>query len=155
MWRQNVFAAEHGGELQKMEDLYDRLDRERERWNERLNNPLTWGWGGGPDELNDWARDSKEVGASPGWGDQQPDEFNNWTNDDAYEHPHWGGGQPANSDKTQDGGLNTQNSQQDPPPLPTLVSSYADKLKADGRERSYAFAQASTKALSIKHDGTY
>jgi len=29
VWRQNVFAAENGGELQKMEELYDRLDRER------------------------------------------------------------------------------------------------------------------------------
>jgi len=150
VWRQNVFAAENGGEVQKMEDLYDRLDRERERWNDRFNNPLTWGWGVGPDELNDWARDTKEVAVSPGWGDQQPDGFNNWTNDGAFEHPHWSGDQPANSDKTQDGGPNTQNSQQDPPPLPKLVSSYADKLKADGRERSYAFAQLSAEAKAEK-----
>ena len=148
VWRQNVFAAENGGELQKMEDLYDRLDREREKWNERLNNPLTWGWGGGePDELNNWARETKEVDPSPGWGDYQPDEFNKWTEDAVCEHPGWGN-QPANSDKTPDGVSNARNPGQ-APPLPKLVSSYAERLKADGRERSYAFAQARSSAFPI------
>lgn len=133
VWRQNVFAAENGGEVQKMEDLYNRLDRERERWNEKLNNPLTWGWGAEPDELNDWAREPKEPIASPGWGDYQPDGLNNWTNDAVYEHPHWGDRQPVNSDKTPDGVSNAQNSGETPPPLPQLVSNYAEKLKADGR----------------------
>jgi len=142
VWRQNVFAAENGGELQKMEDLYNRLDRERERW----NNPLTWGWGGEPDEMNDWARETKAASHSPAWGDHQPDELNKWTNDAVYEHPHWGGQQPANSDKTPDGISNTRDPAQAPPPLPELVSSYADKLKADGRQRSYAFAQLPTEA---------
>ena len=149
VWRQNVFAAENGGELQKMEDLYDRLDREREKWNERLNNPLTWGWGGEPDALNDWAKEAKEVTASHGWGDWQPDELNNWTNDPAYDRPHLRDHQPANSDKTPDGAFNTQNREPTPPPLPKLVSSYAEKLKADGRERSYAFAQVSPAAFPI------
>ena len=144
VWRQNVFAAENGGELQKMEDLYNRLDREREKWNERLNNPLTWGWGGGPDELNDWARETKEVTASPGWGEWQPDESNDWTNDAVYKHPYCRGDRPVNSDKTPEGVFNVQNPGQAPPPLPRLVSSYAEKLKADGRERSYAFAQVSS-----------
>jgi len=155
VWRQNVFAAENGGELQKMEGLYNRLDRERERWNERLNDPLTWGWGGEPDELNDWARDTKEVTASPGWEDWQPDEFNNWTNDAVYEHPYWGGRHPANSDKTPEGAFIAQSSEKTPPPLPKLVSSYADKLKADGRERSYAFAQVSPDGLSINQADSY
>jgi hypothetical protein len=138
VWRQNVYAAENGGELQKMEGLYNRLDREREKW----NNPPTWGWGGGlPDELNDWARETKEVG----WGDYQPDEFNNWTNDAVC----WGGRQQTNSDKTPDGPSNPQNTEQAPPPLPQLVSSYADKLKAGGRQRSYAFAQVSCDGFSI------
>ena len=145
VWRQNVFAAENGGELQKMEELYDRLDRERERWDEKLNNPLTWGWGE-PDELNDWARETKEATAFPGWGEYQPDDFNNWTNNAVYEHPHWRGHQPPNSDKTPDGVFNVQNSGQTPPPLPKLVSSYAEKLGADGRQRSYAFAQVSSDA---------
>lgn len=151
VWRQNVFAAENGGEVQKMEDLYNRLDREREKWNERLNNPLTWGWGGAPDELNDWAKETKEVSVSPGWGDWQPDELNDWTNDAVYEHPYCRDKRPANSDKTPEGAFNVQNPEQTPPPLPRLVSSYADKLKADGRERSYAFAQVSSDAVSIDH----
>ena len=150
VWRQNVFAAENGGEVQKMEDLYNRLDREREKWNERLNNPLTWDWGGEPDELNDWAREPKEGIPFPGWGDCQPDELNNWTNDAVHEHPHWGGHQP-NSDKTPDGVSNARNSGETPPPLPKLVSSYADKLGADGRQRSYAFAQVSSDGFSIAH----
>ena len=145
VWRQNVFAAENGGELQKMEDLYNRLDREREKWDERLNNPLTWGWGGEPDELNDWAKETKQVTASRGWGgDWQPDEFNDWTNDAVYKHPYCQDDRPANSDKTPEGAFNVQNPEQTPPPLPSLVSNYADKLKADGRERSYAFAQVSS-----------
>ena len=150
MWRQNVFAAENGGELRKMEDLYDRLDKERER----LENPLAWGWGGEPDELNDWARETKEATASPGWGDWQPDEFNNWTNDATYEHPHWGDHQLANSDKTPEGVFIVQSSEQTPPPLPKLVSSYAEKLKAAGRERSYAFAQVSSDESSINRADT-
>ena len=149
MWRQNVFAAENGGELQKMEDLYNRLDRERERWNERLNNPLTWGWGGEPDELNDWAREPKEGTVSPAWGDYQPTDFNKWTGVATREPPRWGDRQPANSDKTPDGVSNGRNTGETPPPLPALVSSYAEKLKADGRQRSYAFAQVSPTALSI------
>ena len=117
MWRQNVYAAENGGELQKMEDLYDRLHREREKWNERLNNPLTWGWGGGgPDELNDWAK-SKEVTE---WGDYQPDELNNWGNDATREHRHWGEQHQTNSDKTPEGPSNSRNTDQTPPPLPQL-----------------------------------
>jgi len=141
-WRQNVYAAEHGGELQKMEDLYNRLDGEREKWNERLNNPLTWGWGGGqPDELNDWAKGTK---VATGWGDHQPDELNNWANDAAYEPCHWGGHQQANSDNTPDGPSNNLNTEQMPPPLPQLVSDYAGKLNADGRQRSYDFAQLPT-----------
>ena len=151
VWRQNVFAAENGGELQKMEDLYNRLDREREKWNERLNNPLTWGWGGAPDELNDWAREAKEVSVSPGWGDWQPDELNDWTNDAVYEHPYCRSDRPVNSDKTPEGVFNVQNPEKAPPPLPRLVSSYADKLKADGRERSYAFAQVCSDVFSIDH----
>jgi len=150
VWRQNVFAAENGGELQKMEDLYDRLDSERERWNEKLNNPLTWAWGGEPDELNDWAKETKGVTASPAWGDYQPDEFNNWTNDAAYEHPHWRDRQQANSDRTLDGVSDTRDPEETPLPLPQLVSSYADKLNADGRRRSYAFAQLSTEAKAEK-----
>lgn len=146
-WRQNVFAAENGGELQKMEDLYDRLDREREKWDERLNNPLTWGWGAGePDELNDWARDTREP---PDWVDYQPEKPNNWTNDDVYVPPHWGGDQHANSDKTPDGPSNTRNPEQSPLPLTQLVSSYADKLTADGRQRSYAFVQVSRDGILI------
>lgn len=141
VWRQNVFAAENGGEVQKMEDLYDRLDREREKWTERLNNPHTWGWGGEPDELNDWAREPKEGSASPGWGDYRPEDFNKWAGA-TYERPRWQD-QPANSDKTPEGLSNPQNPGQTPPPLPQLVSSYAEKLKADGRQRSYAFAQVS------------
>lgn len=147
MWRQNVFAAENGGELQKMEDLYNRLDREREKWNERLNNPLTWGWEGEPDELNNWAGETKEVTASPAWGDYQPEEFNKWSGSNVYERGHWRG-QPANSDKTPDGVSNSRNPGQ-APPLPKLVSSYADRLNADGRERSYAFAQVSPAAFPI------
>ncbi|KAF9650032.1 hypothetical protein BDM02DRAFT_3112617 [Thelephora ganbajun] len=148
VWRQNVFAAENGGQLQKMEDLYNRLDRERERWNERLNNPLTWGWGAGqPDELNDWARETK-VTVSPGWGDYNPDDFDNWADDPVCEHTHWHGRQQANSDKTPDGVPNTRNPEQTS--LPNLVSSYADKLKADGRERSYAFAQLPVEAKAEK-----
>ena len=148
MWRQNVFAAENGGEVQKMEDLYNRLDRERERWNERLNNPLTWGWGGEPDELNDWARDPKEDTTSPAWGDYQPNDFHKWSGVPPRERPHWRDRQPANSDKTPDGVSNERTPEQTPPPLPKLVSSYADKLKADGRQRSYAFAQVSFAAYS-------
>lgn len=150
MWRENVFAAKNGGEVQKMEVLYDRLDREREKWNQRLNNPLTWGWGGGePDELNDWAREPKEDEHSPGWGDYPPDELNNWDDDAVYEQPCWGGNQQANSDKTPDGPSNAQNAEQTAP-LPQLVSSYADKLKAGGRQRSYAFAQLPTEAKAEK-----
>jgi hypothetical protein len=152
VWRENVFAAENGGEVQKMEDLYDRLHGERERWNERLNNPLTWGWGGQPDELNDWARETKEASASPAWGDYQPDEFNNWTCDAVDERPHWGRLQPANSDKTPEGAFNARNPEQTPPPLPKLVSSYADKLNADGRQRSYAFAQVGSVEFPINLD---
>ncbi|KAF9787330.1 hypothetical protein BJ322DRAFT_717487 [Thelephora terrestris] len=144
-WRQNVYAVANGGELQKMEDLYNRLDREREKWNERLNNPLTWGWGGGePDKLNDWAKETKEV---TGWGDQQPDDLNNWTNDAAYEPCQaWGGHQQANSDNTPDGPSNPLNAEQAPPPLPQLVFSHASKLNADGRQRSYEFTQLPTEA---------
>jgi len=144
-WRQNVFAAENGGEVQKMEDLYDRLDRE----SERLNNPLIWGWGGGePDELNDWAKE--KATASPGWGDYQADEPNNWTNDAACEVSRWGHHQQANSDKTPDGPPHARHSEQTPPPLPQLVSSYAQKLKAEGRQRSYAFVQLPTEAKAEK-----
>jgi len=151
VWRQNVYAACHGGALQKMEVLYDRLDREREKWNERLNNPLTWGWGAGePDKLNNWARETKEATASPDWGDYQPDELNHWTNDAAYEPSHWQEHQQVNSDKTPEGPSNARNSNQTPPPLPQLVSSYAEKLKADGRKRSYAFAQLPTEAKAEK-----
>lgn len=149
VWRQNVFAAENGGELQKMEDLYNRLDSERERWNERLNNPLTWGWGGEPDELNDWAREPKEGTTSPVWGDYQPNDFNKWTNGATREPPRWRDRQPANSDKTPDGVSNGRNPEEIPPPLPALVSSYAEKLKAEGRQRSYAFAQVSLATFSI------
>ena len=155
VWRQNVFAAENGGELQKMEDLYDRLDREREKWNERLNNPLTWGWGGGePDELNNWAGETKEV-TSPAWGDYQPDEFNKWTGDATHERTHWRDHQPANSDKTPDGISNARNPEQTPPPLPKLVSNYADRLKGDARQRSYAFAQVSPATFSINLPNPY
>lgn len=122
MWRQNVFAAENGGEVQKMEGLYDRLDKEREKWNEQLNNPLTWGWGGEPDELNDWARRS--------------------TNDAVREPDRWGERQQGHSDKTPDG------VSRNPEPIPTslerLLYSFAHKLKADGCQRSYAFVQVSS-----------
>jgi len=151
VWRQNVFAAENGGESQKMEDLYDRLDRERERWNERLNDPHTWGWGGEPDELNDWAKETKDVTASPAWGEYHPDDFNNWTNDAVYEHPDWRDHQQVNSDRTPDRVSNARNPEQAPLPLPKLVSSYADKLNPDGRQRSYAFAQVSCDAFSINY----
>lgn len=122
VWRQNVYAAENGGELQKMEDLYDRLDREREKWDERLKNPHTWGWGGERDDLNDWARHS--------------------TNEAVHEPHHWVEQQQARSDKTPDG-LSSARHPEVPPPLHQLLSSYADKLKAGGRRRSYAFAQVS------------
>jgi len=132
VWRQNVYEAENGGEVQKMEDLYDRLDREREKWNKRLNDPLTWGWGGEPDELNDWARHS--------------------TNDvvDAHEPPHWEEHRPARSDKTQDDPPSARNPEQIPPPLFGLVCEFGGKLNEDGRERSYAFAQLSTEAKAEK-----
>lgn len=147
VWRQNVYAAENGGELQKMEDLYKRLDGEREKWSERLNNPLTWEWGGGrPDELNDWAGQVKE---GTGWGDYHPDDFNKWTPDAVCEPRRWGEHQ-ANSDKTPDGPSNARSTEQTPPPLPQLVSRYAEKLKADGRQRSYAFARLSAEAKAEK-----
>jgi hypothetical protein len=155
VWRQNVFAAENGGEVQKMEGLYNRLDREREKWSERLNNPLTWGWGGEPDELNDWARETKQATVSPGWGDWQPDEFNDWTNDAVHKHPYCRDDRPVNSDRTPEAAFNVPNPEQTPPPLPRLLSSYADKLKADGRERSYAFAQVSSDVFPIDHPGPY
>lgn len=120
VWRQNVYAAENGGEVQKMEDLYDRLDREREKWNERLNNPLTWGWGGEPDELNDWGGPS--------------------TNNAANKPHHWA--ERVQSDGT-DGPPSARNHEQIPPPLLELLSSRADTLRADGRQRSYEFAQVS------------
>lgn len=136
VWRQNVYAADHGDPLQKMEGLYDRLDKEREKWTQRLNNPLTWEWGGAePDELNGWARETKEA---TGWDDYQQDELNNWTNDVVYP----GGDQQANSDKTPDGPSNHRSTDKTPP-LPQLVSTYADKLKGDGRQRSHAFVQVS------------
>jgi len=55
-WLQNVRAAENGGEMQKMEGLYDRLDREREKWDEKLKNPTACGWGRALE--NDWDRHS-------------------------------------------------------------------------------------------------
>ena len=147
VWRQNVYAAEHGGELQKMEDLYNRLHTEREKWNEQVNNPLTWGWGAGqPDELNDWARETGEV---TGWDTCQPNEHNNSTNDAAFNPRQWEVHQQASSDKTQNGPSSSRDTGWTPPSLPELVSSYADKLKADGRQRSYDFVQVSCDVSSI------
>ena len=123
VWRNNVYEAQNGGEVKKMEELYDLLDRERENWNVRLNNPLTWGWGGGPDELNDWARHSS--------GGE-----NNGTH-------HWGEHQHAHSDKTPEGMSGARNPENIPPSFLKFVSGYANTLKEGGRERSYAFAQVS------------
>lgn len=119
VWRRNVYAAENGDEPQKMEGLYDRLDREREKWNDKLNNPLTWGWGGGQDGQNDWA------------------------NDVECEPHKWEKPQQGRNDKTPDGPPSARNPEQIPPQLLELVSSKADKLKAEGRKRSYAFARVS------------
>ena len=130
VWRQNVYDAENGGELQKMEDLYDRLDRERVRWNERLNNPLTWGWGGEPDELNDWARHS--------------------TNDAVHvqEPQHWGGDRQARSDRTPDRFSGERKPDQET--LLKFYKTYESKLSQGGRERSSAFAQVSCGGHLIK-----
>lgn len=144
VWRENVYAASHGGELRKMEELYDRLDMEREKWNERVNNPITWGWGAGqPDELNDWGRETREV---TGWDTHQPGEHDNWSNNTASNPCQWGVYQQADSDRTQTSPSGSRSAEQTPAPLLELVSSYAGKLNPDGRRRSYAFARLSSEA---------
>lgn len=116
VWRENVFAAENEGEQQKMEDLYNRLDEERKR----LNDPDTWGWGGEPDELNDWAGD--------------------WPDGAVYEPHRWGEQRQPHSDKTPEGLSSPRNLD---PSFLKLVADCAEKLHGDGRQRCYAFAQVS------------
>ena len=145
-WRQNVFAAEHGGELERMEGLYIHLDRERKCLED---DNLSCGWNcacGEPDKSEDLAREAGEGTTPFTWGHHRPSNFNKWARCTIRKRQDR---QQANRDKKLSGVPNGKKPEQASPPLPKLGSSYADILKANAPQRSYTFARVGMVTFSI------